>query len=222
MLDEDDDPHFTDDIMEKIAAGVIDMETFLENSNLTEAEKEHLPSVQLNLRNSTIVNLDKAIKRKKMKLYKQYKEMAEAMGDGTTVEDIRRNMKKMMEKVKTKNIVLDENGNVQFMDARDLIDDAARSVMSRMKTGKNLKDDLKKAAEFFDEKNIKVLLNTIIVLSVLFIFKKKQKKIEKEIRRAEKAAKKAKKEEKRARRKEKDARRRRGEIVSSETGFIAL
>ena len=43
LLDEEDDPQFSDDIMEKIAAGVIDLETFLENSNLTEAEKADLP-----------------------------------------------------------------------------------------------------------------------------------------------------------------------------------
>ena len=62
-----------------IKAGVIDFEEFLANSNLTEEEK--------------------AKKRKKFKLYQQYKEMAEAMGPGTTVAEIRENMKKMLNKV---------------------------------------------------------------------------------------------------------------------------
>jgi len=86
---------------------------------------------------------EKEKKRKKLKLYKQYKEMAEAMGDGTTVEDIRRNMKKMLKKAKTSNnLVCDEDGNIKILDAKDLIDQTARSVMSRLRTGKNLGDDL--------------------------------------------------------------------------------
>lgn len=92
---------------------------------------------------SGLTEEEKEKKRKKLKLYKQYKEMAEAMGDGTTVEDIRRNMKKMLKKAKTSNnLVFDEDGNIKILDAKDLIDQTARSVMSRLRTGKNLGDDL--------------------------------------------------------------------------------
>ena len=92
---------------------------------------------------SGLTEEEKDKKRKKLKLYKQYKEMAEAMGDGTTVEDIRRNMKKMLKKAKTsKDLVFDEDGNIKILDAKDLIDQTARSVMSRLRTGKSLGDDL--------------------------------------------------------------------------------
>ena len=71
--------HFKTICINHNKAGVIDFEEFLANSNLTEEEK--------------------AKKRKKFKLYQQYKEMAEAMGPGTTVAEIRENMKKMLNKV---------------------------------------------------------------------------------------------------------------------------
>ena len=166
-FDMEEDPDFTDDIMDKIESGEMDLEEYLAQGNFTEEEK--------------------AAKRKKLKQYKQLKEMAKAMGPGVTVADMRKNVKRILQQANPNDIVFDEHGNVTL--ANNLVE----KTMSRIKNG-----ELPNAADMID-------------------IEKKKKKLQKQIKRAEKEAKKARKNEKKAKRAEKLARIARGEIVSSDS-----
>ena len=108
-FDEEEDPDFTDDIMDKIESGEMDLEEYLAAGGFTEEEK--------------------AEKRKKMKQYAQLKEMAKAMGPGVTVSDMRKNVKRILRQANPKDIVFDADGNVTL--ANNLID----RTMSRIKNG---------------------------------------------------------------------------------------
>ena len=108
-FDADEDPDFTDDIMDKFETGEMDLEEYLAQGNFTEEEK--------------------AAKRKKLKQYKQLKEMAKAMGPGTTVADIRKNVKRILQQANPADIVIDEDGNITL--ASNLID----RTMARIKNG---------------------------------------------------------------------------------------
>ena len=129
-----------------------------------------------------------------MEQYKKLKEIADQTG--TSVAEVKKNVKRMLQKAKSQNLVFDQDGNLKPHDF-DLVEQTAKSVMSGKFTGKDLVRDLQSAAEFFDEKMEKEM-------------RKSQRK------EAKKDAKKAKKRaERKARAKaEREERRKRGEIVS--------
>ena len=46
-------------------------------------------------------------------MYQKYKEIAEKMGPGTTIADVKENVKRMLQKAKEKNLVFDADGKLQ-------------------------------------------------------------------------------------------------------------
>lgn len=140
-------------------------------------------------------------REKKLKMYKKYKEIAEQMGPGTTIADVKKNVKRMLQKAKSNNMVFDEDGNLKpFEFTKNLVEHTAKSVMSGKFTGQDLVRDLTSAAEFFDKKMGKELKKKN---------KEKNKEVKKEAKREKKRA-----ERKLKKKKERDDRRKRGELVS--------
>ena len=124
---------------------------------------------------------------------------------GTSIADVKKNVKRMMQKAKSNNLVFDEDGKLKpFEFTKDLVEQTAKSVMSGKFTGKDLVRDLQSAAEFFDKKMEKEYR------------KKNKEKIKEEKKEAKREAK---REKKRAERKlkkklERQKRREAGEVVS--------
>ena len=130
--DEEDPDALDDDEIEKMLASGVDIGDMLSMQDLSpETRKKRM---------------------KQIARYKKYKEIAEKMGPGVSVADVKKNVKRMLQKAKSNNLVFDEDGKLKHVDfTDDMIEQSARSVMGGKFTGKDLIRDLQSAAEVFDK-----------------------------------------------------------------------